>query len=155
MMKFKFNRSNILTISNCVLKVFEMYVQNEPSKPEAGGVLIGKIISKSNDILVDAVTVPYNDDIRKRFSFFRKKKKAQKVINKYWRKSSGTQIYLGEWHTHPEDIPQPSNHDYKNWKGIFLNATYEQDFLVFVVVGIEEIGCWMIKNGTFFELKKI
>ncbi len=152
-MKFKFNETNVLTINNNVLKVFEMYIQNEPSKSEAGGVLIGRIISKNNDILVDAVTGPHKDDIRKRFFFFRKKKKTQKIVNKCWKKSSGTQIYLGEWHTHPEDVPQPSNHDYKNWKDIFSNAIYEQNFLVFIIVGIEEIGCWMIKNGTCFKLK--
>jgi len=134
MIKFKFNKSNALTISNCVLKVFEMYIQNEPSKSEAGGVLIGRIISKNDDILVDAVTVPNNDDIRERFFFFRKKKKAQKIINKYWKKSSRTQIYLGEWHTHPENVPQPSDHDYKNWKNISANAIYEQNFLIFMAL---------------------
>lgn len=154
MIKFKFNKSNILTISNCVLKVFEMYLQKEPSKSEAGGVLIGRIISKNDDILVDAITVPNNDDIRERFFFFRKKKKVQKIINKYWKKSSGTKIYLGEWHTHPENVPQPSDYDYRNWKNISVNAIYEQNFLIFIIIGIEEIGCWMFKNGTFFKLKK-
>ncbi|WP_300454674.1 Mov34/MPN/PAD-1 family protein [Accumulibacter sp.] len=32
-----------------------------------------------------------------------------------WTASQGTIRYLGEWHTHPEDYPQPSDLDRSEW----------------------------------------
>lgn len=152
-MKFQIERSIILEISDSVLKVFKRHIQNKPLSREAGGILIGRISSRENNILIDVATSPHSNDIRKRFFFFRRKEKAQQIVNKYWQKSGGTKIYLGEWHTHPESNPNPSLHDLKNWINIFSKATYEQDFLVFTIVGTENICCWMIRDSSLFKLK--
>uniref|UniRef100_UPI003CED28D9 Mov34/MPN/PAD-1 family protein n=1 Tax=Enterobacter cloacae complex sp. 280C5 TaxID=3395861 RepID=UPI003CED28D9 len=31
-------------------------------------------------------------------------------------RSDGFLVYLGEWHTHPEDFPQPSSTDLRSWR---------------------------------------
>ena len=146
-MNFEIFKSSTLKINDTALSIFERYKQNDPSKPESGGILLGKIVCENNDVIIDFATEPQKSDIRKRFLFFREKKAPQKIVNKHWRNSNGIQIYLGEWHTHPEDIPHPSNQDYKNWRNIFRRAKYEQDFLIFIIVGIQEVGCWLMENG--------
>ena len=46
--------------------------------------------------------------------------------------------YLGEWHTHPEDLPKPSDKDLREWR-ILLRE--QRRPLVFLIVGLK--GCWV------------
>ena len=39
----------------------------------------------------------------------------QEAIDDAFKKSNGEWHYLGEWHTHPEDVPNPSMTDYTSW----------------------------------------
>ena len=50
--------------------------------------------------------------------------------------------YLGEWHTHPEDVPSPSSHDRRDWLRTLDTAQFEQSFLFFIIVGRTSIGVW-------------
>ena len=47
---------------------------------------------------------------------------------------------MGEWHTHPENIPEPSLIDKKNWKKIWNQK--EDGDLFNVIVGTKEIRIW-------------
>ena len=55
---------------------------------------------------------------------------------------------MGDWHTHPEPEPSPSNHDYSNWRTITQKAVFEQDFLVFIIVGTKDIRVWEVDKNT-------
>lgn len=59
-----------------------------------------------------------------------------------WRESTGTRIYLGDWHSHPEDDPKPSCVDRRDWNRVLKRAVYEQDFLLFAIVGRRSIAPW-------------
>jgi integrative and conjugative element protein (TIGR02256 family) len=117
------------------------YRQCEPSAPEAGGVLLGRYISDSADIVIDAVTVPQDGDLQARSRFFRARKRHQALIDGAWNESNGTVTYLGEWHTHPESVPHPSWVDRADWlrKGMFDVFT---EAILFIIVGTEELGVW-------------
>jgi len=136
------------------LSVMQLYIQDLKDKKEAGGVLLGRFIIDSKDIVVDRVTMPMVGDIRSRFKFIRSEKRHQKVITNAWIKSEGTCNYLGEWHTHPEDYPTPSGQDIKNWQEILSTRTFSSQYLYFVIVGIEETRIWE-GNKRKLKIKRI
>lgn len=132
--KFKF--------SDEVLNLMITYVQDKRYKREAGGVLIGRFIKNSKHIVVDEISVPMAGDIRSRTFFKRGVKKHQELIDKAWESSNGTMNYLGEWHTHPENYPSPSNVDLASWKLKLTKDTFSSRYLYFIIVGIKEISVW-------------
>lgn len=62
--------------------------------------------------------------------------------------SGGTTVYLGEWHTHPEDVPHPSWIDERDWRRIVSKARYEQSHLVFVIAGRIEIRAFEVDRAA-------
>jgi integrative and conjugative element protein (TIGR02256 family) len=112
-----------------------------------GDLRQGRIVVERPDVIVETVTVPSVDDRRSRFTFFRARKPTQAAINAAWKASGGTQNYLGEWHTHPEDHPTPSWVDRRDWQRIAREARFEQDALFFLIVGRVSIAAWEVPRG--------
>jgi integrative and conjugative element protein (TIGR02256 family) len=130
----------VLTTPACV--TMRRYRQIRPNQTEAGGVLLGRLILDAQDVVVDRVTEPATSDQRSRFSFWRSQRTTQQLVNDAWRQSGGTQQYLGEWHTHPEDDPTPSGVDRRNWQRILREAHFESEALWFVIVGRRAVRVW-------------
>ncbi|MGM0580548.1 MAG: Mov34/MPN/PAD-1 family protein [Bacteroidota bacterium] len=130
-----------MKLTDQCLSLMNSYKQDDPSKYESGGVLIGRLIISSKDIVVDKVTTPLPEDVQSLNSFIRSTAH-QNIIEKEWSESNGTSLYLGEWHTHPESSPTPSSKDIKSWKEQLKTATFSSRFLYFVIIGIEEYGVW-------------
>jgi len=128
--------------------------QLKDTDPEAGGVLLGRILCGNEDVIVDDVTEPTAQDRASRFNFFRNKKSTQLAVDGAWSVSDGTCIYLGEWHTHPEDDPHPSTRDMSNWQRILRTARFEQRWLFFLIVGRKQTKAWIgdRKNATIKPL---
>jgi integrative and conjugative element protein (TIGR02256 family) len=131
-----------IKISLEALKRMAKFSQTAPDASEAGGVLLGRFIINSDDIVIDEVTIPHKGDRRGRFSFVRNAVSHQKVIEKKWVQSCGTCNYLGEWHTHPEAVPLPSSRDINDWKRILREAKFYSESLFFVIVGTELVSVW-------------
>lgn len=146
----KKTNKGILKISDTPLLRMESYKQDNIKKTEAGGVLLGRFIIDSKNIIIDKVTVPMIGDKRSRYQFIRGEKMHQRIITSSWVKSGGTCNYLGEWHTHPEDYPSPSSQDIKNWKEILSKRLYSSQYLYFIIVGIKEVCIW---EGSKRKLK--
>lgn len=127
-------------------EVFTAQRQLQAGDREAGGMLLGRFFADSSDILVDEATRPSQKDRQRRFAFWRGKRAAQKIVDSAWGASCGTRNYLGEWHTHPEPYPTPSEQDLCNWARITKKARYEQSSLLFVVVGTEEVRLWELSR---------
>lgn len=104
--------------------------QHRARDAEAGGILLGRRILETDDVVIDLASEPHVADSRSRFRFFRKKEPAQRLVDTSWERSKGTQNYLGEWHTHPEDDPAPSALDLGEWQRIVATAVFEQDVTV-------------------------
>jgi len=128
-------------IGPSALAVMRQYVQDAPEKAEAGGILLGRHILGTDDIIVDDVTVPMPGDRRSRFQFFRARRWHQEAINRAWQESSGTCAYLGEWHTHPERYPMLSLVDRLRWQQKLLRDRFTEP-IFFVIVGIAEVRVW-------------
>jgi integrative and conjugative element protein (TIGR02256 family) len=133
-MMYKLGEQHVV-FTNHVVKVLQSYKQIEKSQHESGGILLGKVYKDL--IIVDEVSLPSKEDKSGRFFFERNVKKAQSIIENAWKESNGERIYLGEWHTHPEDTPTPSNDDKKLLSNMLKDSDIEIDFLFMVIIGIK------------------
>lgn len=138
-----------------VVAGIQRFANHGRSSSEAGGILLGRLILDTEDISVDLISEPTQFDKRSRFNFFRSREPHQDIVNKAWDSSTGTCIYLGEWHCHPEDDPTPSGHDLKNWKQIVKSAKYEQSSLIFLIAGYKRIRLWESKKGRQLPVELI
>jgi len=129
-------------VADSAVGVLMEYRQLTTASAEAGGILLGRMLLQSPDVIVDEAVRPVATDRRSRFRFWRARRPAQRRIEAEWRTSGRMVNYLGEWHTHPEDTPWPSCHDVENWCRLGRKARYEQDFLIFLIVGTTATGAW-------------
>lgn len=154
-MIFSLGPKSRLKINDDVLERFRTYRQLENRDTEAGGVLIGRFIEGSGDIIIDLITEPSKKDMRERYYFKKHLETHQKLVDKIWEQSDGTCNYVGEWHTHPEQDPSPSFHDRREWKKVLKKTQCESSFLFFIIVGTISIGVWMgnRKNAKINKLE--
>lgn len=131
-----------LKVDSAVLDRLKVYRQLAPHQCEAGGVLLGRHLLGTADIVVDDLTEPMPGDTRSRLRFSRQQRSHQRRIDAAWLLSQGTCIYLGEWHTHPELDPTPSSTDLADWRRHLRADVYDGDSLYFVIVGIGFIRAW-------------
>lgn len=138
-------------ISGEVLKKMKTFIQDENHKPEAGGILIGHYLENNNFSITD-VSIPSELDKASRFNFTRSKKNAQKIINKIFEESLGKKIYLGEWHTHPEDYPSPSSLDKKSILRQINGNELNSNIIFMIIFGRKGFYISQIeKTGITFE----
>lgn len=155
-LKFTLKDDYVLQINSNVIQKLNLYRQDNIIKKESGGVIIGRFLEDSFDIVIDEVTTPFIRDVRKRCYFKRSMEEHQSYVIKKWKESNGTQNYFGEWHTHAEDIPVPSNTDINDWKKRIKNDIKELDFLISIIVGIKSIKVWLTDSEmNINELKQI
>lgn len=155
-MEFILPSSGILKISSKVLDQLKEFCQIKELDCESGGLLIGRFILSSNNVVIDELTTPFKRDKRGRYFFKKIDKKHQRTLDKNWEVSEGTSNYIGEWHTHPEMDPKPSAIDIKEWKRKAIEDHYDNDFLIYIIVGIEAINAWLISkvDGQIHSLNK-
>lgn len=129
------------------LLILRRYIQDSSQKAEAGGVLLGRHILKTQDIIVDRVTEPMQGDRRSRFRFWRARQRHQEAIDQAWKESGGTCTYLGEWHSHPEARPTPSAVDRRDWRRKLLADRFTEP-IFFVIVGTTQTRVWEGRSGN-------
>lgn len=49
--------------------------------------------------------------------------------------------YVGDWHSHPEEIPSPSATDLVTIKSVFINSLHVLSHLLLVIVGTRSLPC--------------
>ncbi len=152
-------------ISGGILKIGDQALQRMVAKRqfskkdlESGGVILGRHIIDSKNFIVDTITEPVPEDRQSRYSFFRSEKH-QELITSIWEASEGTCQYLGEWHTHPEDIPLPSSKDFSSWKKLLKTSILPCPYIFFIIVGTKKLKVWQgdkktLKIIQIYEFKK-
>lgn len=141
-----------LIIVEHALKQMQAFAQNRWWNREAGGVLMGRHLLESNDVVVDEVSTPQDTDRRSRCNFFRSRKHEQ-IARQRWLQEHNTSAYLGLWHTHPERDPTPSGVDRNDWQQAVASDTFEGDHLFFPIVGTHGIRVWTLsRRGALREL---
>ncbi|WP_289058587.1 Mov34/MPN/PAD-1 family protein [uncultured Flavobacterium sp.] len=147
-MQLEINKYDVL-IHDQVLKILENFTQYKRNAPEAGGIMIGKVIDSQINII--KLSVPTQLDRSSRTNFERSKLSAQIIIDYEFFNSGGQLIYLGEWHTHPESSPVPSNTDLKMLQNQFKNNILNTDFLILLIKGTNHIYIRIIDKDGFYE----
>ena len=123
--------SVLLNFSDDVRGVFERNVQ-VGDLPESGGVLLGTIHERG--LLVTVATTPTRLDRQFRYLFERLPFGHRAVAKRLWRSTGGTTRYIGEWHTHPQNIPTPSAIDQEEWRKL-AKVRADKRPLLAVIVG--------------------
>ncbi len=139
---FRRRAAALVKVDAVALEVMARLRQHRRRDVEAGGVLLGRYVVGCEDVIVDEVTVPMRGDRCTSTTFYRDARRHQEVIDARWDASRGTCQYLGEWHTHPEAIPAPSDADLADWRRRLRNDQFDSDSLLFVIVGTESVRAW-------------
>ena len=122
---------------------------------ESGGILVGYYACSIDSINISEMSSPQRDDIRGRLSFLRRPRGHQEFIDNLWETSGHRKAYIGEWHTHNQMMPEPSQTDKREWKRI-SQKDHQFDGMYFMIIGIKEVGIWsvfknkVIKVGSFY-----
>jgi integrative and conjugative element protein (TIGR02256 family) len=151
---FRVTKSQRLIFTADAVEQMVRFAQILPEQSEAGGVLLGRHLLESPDVVVDEVTVPQQSDRRSRFSFFRSRMH-EELARRRWMEQKNTLAHLGLWHTHPEEDPVPSSVDRNDWRHAVASDTFEGDRLFFPIVGTSRIRVWCLsRRGHMRELQE-
>jgi integrative and conjugative element protein (TIGR02256 family) len=143
-----------LLVSKSVQEVFHNYRQTESHHLEACGVLIGNHKIDNNVIYLKYVTIPQTKDLRRRYSFKLDSFSHQDILDKHFKASGYEDVYIGTWHTHPEDNPKPSYIDIKDWEKQYKVNRHLFNKMVFAIVGMTRTNFWIIENDNLYEVTK-
>jgi integrative and conjugative element protein (TIGR02256 family) len=132
-----------LRIEPSVLDRVRRYRQSKLSEPEAGGQLFGMVTPQL--VTVNAASGPHRSDERSRYSFRSDPRIAQSEIKRF---AGRGLVYLGEWHTHAEAQPRPSESDRAAVLGIVEHSRLNTSNLVLIIIGLAEpnddLGVWYL-----------
>lgn len=140
------DNGNLVVIMPRVVERLLSYRQISPFSLEAAGVLIGE--RREKHLVIHAISEPGPGDIQTRFNVVRKGLHHQAMINELHLKSDGTMNYLGEWHTHPERFPTPSNIDKSSWQKEIVS----EEPMVLIIVGLSAMWCGKTTKGRAIPL---
>lgn len=125
------DKSRLLHFSTATLATFSQHVQGSDVDREAGGLLLGSV--HGAHLLIEQATVPTAWDKRFRYLFERMPFGHDAIAMSRWTATQGTVRYLGEWHTHAEDYPHPSNLDRSEWNRLSAQRRDKRPMLAVIV----------------------
>ncbi|WP_425351143.1 Mov34/MPN/PAD-1 family protein [Hoeflea marina] len=107
---------------------------------ETGGQMFARLASGKWTIEVATGARP--GDRRGRLHFWPDRKAEQDEINEFYRKGLD---FVGDWHTHPEDIPRPSPQDSRSIENMVRQSVHELPGMLMCIVGRAEPphGLWL------------
>lgn len=100
------------------------------SAPEGGGQLFARF--QQLDIHIEAATEPTPRDLRTRVSFVPNRWIEKRDIR---RMHAAGLHYVGDWHTHPEPLPSPSQTDVVSMTDMFRTSRHNLAGFLMVIVG--------------------
>ena len=119
-----------LVLDENVLNYFEKWRQLKPGMPEAGGQLFGAVEGRC--IKIKLATGPRRSDRRGRFFFIADRLAERREISTLHK--SGLH-YFGDWHTHPQAVPTPSETDLASMADLYTRSKHELHAFAMVIVG--------------------
>jgi len=136
----------LLHFSTHTLETFCQHVQVTDADCEAGGLLLGSV--HGAHMLIEEATIPTVWDRRFRYLFERMPFGHEAIALSRWMASNGTVRYLGEWHTHPEDHPQPSGLDRAEWNRLSSTRRDKRPMLA-VIVGRQTLYVELVPSSGY------
>ncbi len=143
-----FNDDNrTIKISSDVIKTIYKYIQKTDKAFESGRIILGREDKETNNLIIDFCTEPFYNDKRSKYKFERIDKRHITEYEKINSENDNIYLYIGEWHTHPEQVPSYSKIDKDNWIKINKEDTC-YDFQYQMIAGIEELRIWKVENES-------
>jgi len=156
---FKLPNGSYLLISNRVSKALEKYRQLEDTAVEQGGMLFGVTRATEKQLFdvhvppcieLTHISEPNEGDMATRSSFKRRSNSHFKRLNSLKEQSNGKTVYLGEWHTHPENSPRPSKTDVKSW-----GKDFKGKMAIVCILGIDQDWWGYWSNNKIVKLERV
>jgi integrative and conjugative element protein (TIGR02256 family) len=126
--------SQVIVFTDRVLEHFERYQQRRCWHREAGGQLFARFAMPH--IIVEEATGPRRGDRRSRYSYQPDRGAEQREIAE--RHAKGL-YFIGDWHTHPEHAPTPSDRDIDSITDSVACSQHALNGFVLVIVGRDAI----------------
>lgn len=148
--KIRLPNGCVVDVLSSVLNEIYKWIQNDGCKPESGGYIVGYQHGVTGNISLEAVSGPYEQDVKKRAYFSIKDVRHKNFLKKVRKRKS---YYMGVWHTHPQSDPTPSIIDWKDWnKSLLLDRTGSQ-YMFFIIAGSNQWRIWIgdIQSGIITE----
>ena len=133
-----------IVLSQTAIDMMSRYRQTSFQHKEAGGQLFAQFIG-TDTVIVEA-TPPSSLDRRARSRFWPNRYLQQKEINSRHKKGFH---FVGDWHSHPESVPNPSGEDIQSMMNCFNASLHELQSFILIVIGLEPSA-----NGLFVALVK-
>lgn len=138
---FEHSPGHYILVPVKLIEALEQYKQVKPATPESGGVLIGS--QRGAHVEIIEATFPQDEDKKNRFQFIRRSPHHVRKTIQAWDNSTGRISYIGEWHTHPQSVAEPSTIDLREW-----TKKLPKRPMILIIIGTDEhwYGYW---NGRF------
>lgn len=134
--------SQLLVFTDPVIEHFERHRQRKWWHREAGGQLFARF--KLPHIEIVEATGPRRTDWRTRYSYRPNRRAEQREIA--LRHERGLH-FVGDWHTHPEDVPSPSFEDTDSIKESVAKSQHALNGFLLAIIGREAFP-----HGLFVSL---
>ncbi len=129
----KCGRYTISISESCLYKILEIAKKNYPL--ESGTSLIGCYSSDGFDAYILDITPLTNDSKKYNRAFVRGIKGLRAFFNKLRKTYKGEKYYIGEWHSHPDGVPVPSDVDDKNQEAIAADNNTNCPEVILLIIG--------------------
>lgn len=135
---FTLPNGSYLLVPSRLIKTLEKYRQFKPTSKEQGGMLLGVMRAEDNE-LVNIENPPYIELLNATEPCCKDHATRTKFVRRCDHHFTDMQnatvlhsdlVYLGEWHTHPQDNPTPSTIDLNSWRKAFSSK-----IAIVVIVG--------------------
>jgi integrative and conjugative element protein (TIGR02256 family) len=138
-LSFKFGDLTVVIVA-LALETMDSYRQTGFFKREAGGQMFARLQPKLWRI--EVVTGPRRGDRRGRFHFWPDRKAEQEEIDRYYGEGLD---FVGDWHTHPEDVPSPSRSDVRSVENVVRESIHDRPGILMCIVGRKTFpdGLWL------------
>jgi integrative and conjugative element protein (TIGR02256 family) len=120
----------VLVFGDSVVEHFLRHRQLRWWQREAGGQLFAHF--EGARIVIEQATGPRRTDLRTRWSYIPDRRAEQREIKQLHAQGFH---YVGDWHSHPEQRPSPSNPDTRSIAECVCKSTHNLNGFVLVVVG--------------------
>ena len=115
---------------------------------EFGGLLIGYYSEDLKTCIIESSIVPKKFNSSRYFFERGKEGLKQKLTEAY--NSTPRLIYIGEWHTHPDGVPSPSNADLNAMIEIAKSPDVSIENPILIILGVTKTE---MKLGTYVYSK--
>ena len=121
--------SNV-SLSGRALDVMSGYRQMKKRSKEAGGQLFAEF--RDGGVVIVEATTPKWLDYRGRDAFRPNRWIQQREIRQRYRRGWH---FIGDWHTHPEPVPKPSQVDIESMQECFRNSRHDLTGFLLIILG--------------------